>query len=144
MARFRFNLRHILAAPASHPEVSCRTLRALALARRGDDAAESDDLPGPGWFKSSWELVSGLEVHEPRNADALLADWLDLCRRAPPIHSAALAQRDEQPAAGLVPASAHGAFGDAEQLCDFGFAVAAEVTHLDQFSEFGIDGLELL
>jgi hypothetical protein len=140
MARFHFNLRSMLAGSTAHPVISQRTLRALNLVD-----AEPDEWPGPGWFDSSGDLLRGLDVHEQDlHADAPLDDWLALCRREAAAGSAAAAQRDEQPGAGLVPAAPHGAFGDAVQFGDLGLAVAAEVTHLDEFSEFGIDGLELL
>jgi hypothetical protein len=100
---------------------------------------------GPGWFESSWDLVRGLEVREGLPSDARLHEWLDAWLRdergAAP---SALAQRDEQPGARLVPAAPHGALVHALQLGDLGLAVAAEVTHLDQFGEFGIDGLQLV
>ena len=139
MARFRFNLRRNLPARATHPVVSCRALAALELV---DETAE--EPVGPGWFESSQDLVSGLEVQESLPSDMWLNDWLAACARAATPDSAAVAERDEQPRAGLVPASPHGALGDAQQFGNLGLAVAAEVTHLDEFSEFGIDGLELV
>lgn len=139
MARFHFTLRRPLAGSATRSVVARRTLQALNLAE-----AAPDDWPGPGWFDSSGDLLRGLEVHEGLPSDAPLNDWLALWLRTAPADSAAAAQRHEQPGAGLVPAPPHGALGDAVELGDLGLAVAAEVAHLDEFSEFGIDGLELL
>ena len=143
MARFQFHSRSALAGHAARPMVSQRTLKALRLSDSADDrAADDEPLLGPGWFDSSWDLESGLDVREAAPSDTPLNDWLAWCLRAAAEDSAA--QRDEQPGARLVPASAHGALGDAEELGDLGLAVAAEVTHLDEFSQFGIDGLELV
>jgi hypothetical protein len=146
MARFQFNQHSIAATLAARQAVSAHTLRALEL-------TPDDERPqGPGWFESSWELIRGLEVSEAASFDARTSDWLEACARAAadaPTRSAGSArstvpERHEQPRARLVPAAAHGALGDALQLADLDFAVAAEVTHLDEFGEFGIDGLELL
>jgi hypothetical protein len=143
MARFHFiNLRSTPVRGGVQAQVSQRTLKALHLADEGD----ADESLGPGWFGSSWDLVSGLEVREGLlSSDAALNDWLASCLRAAPADSSTLAaEGHEQPGACLVPAAPHGAFGDAVQLGDLGLAVAAEVTHLDEFGEFGIDGLELV
>jgi hypothetical protein len=44
--------------------------------------AELDPLPlGPGWFDSSWELETGLEVSETAATDAQLAPWFDTALR---------------------------------------------------------------
>jgi len=100
---------------------------------------------GAGWFDSSWDLATGLDVLEGLPCDPPLELWLDLCLAgAAPTISGAVAQRDEQPRPGLVPAPADGALGHPMELGDLGFAVAAEVAHLDQFGQFGIDGLELV
>jgi hypothetical protein len=138
MARFHFNSNRALAGRTAHPTVSQRTLKALHL----DDSADDEPL-GPGWFDSSWDLVRGLEVREAAPSEAPLNDWLAWCLNAAAADSGAT-QRDEQPGARLVPAAPHGALGDAQQLGDLGLAVAAEVAHLDEFSQFGIDGLELV
>ena len=135
MAHFRFQQRSIRGSFAEHPAVAHRTLKALKLVD-----AEVDEPVGPGWFDSSSDLMRGLEVLEGAASDAPLNDWLALCLRT----ASGGAQRDEQPSAGLVPAAAHRALGDTVQLGDLGLAVAPEVTHLDEFSEFGIDGLELV
>jgi len=136
MARFHFSLRSRVSTALAHPVVSQRSLRALNLVE-----ADADEWAGPGWFDSSGDLMRGLDVREALPWDAQMTDWLDECLRGA---SAAAAQRDEQPGAGLVPAAPHGAFGDTVEFGDLGLAVASEVTHLDEFSEFGIDGLELL
>ena len=136
MARFHFSLRSRVSTALAHPVVSQRSLRALKLVD-----ADADEWAGPGWFDSSGDLMRGLDVCEALPSDAQMTDWLDQCLRDA---SATAAQRDEQPGAGLVPAAPHGAFGDAVEFGDLGLAVAPEVTHLDEFSEFGIDGLELL
>ena len=96
------------------------TARAVVSQRtlRALDLAGADDPPpGPGWFDSSWELIRGLEVHEGLPLDARLHDWLRACLRVEPDPrvEATLAPRRAQPA---------------EQH--------------DPFSEFGIEGLELL
>ncbi len=44
--------------------------------------AELDPLPlGPGWYDSSWELETGLEVSEAAGVDAQLAPWFDAALR---------------------------------------------------------------
>jgi len=146
MARFQFRLNAFVGWPASHPVVSQRTLQALRLAEvaQAHEANEAHDAPrGPGWFDSSWELVRGLEVCEGLPGDARLHEWLEACLRAEPAAASSVAERNEQPGARLVPAPAHGALVDALQFGDLELAVAAEVAHLDEFGEFGIDGLEL-
>ena len=139
MARFHFSSNRAPAGRTAHPMVSQRTLKALHL----EEAAADDEPLGPGWFDSSWDLVCGLEVREAAPSDTPLNDWLSWCLRAA-AEDSATAQRNEQPGARLVPAPPHGALGDAEQLGDLGLGVAAEVAHLDEFSQFGIDGLELV
>ena len=109
---------------------------------------------GPGWFESSWELTRGLEVREGPPGDAPLDPWLSDWLREDAVDArierddllrlSGVAERHEQPGAGLVPAAAHGAVGHALQRRDLGLTVATEVTHLDQFGEFGVDGLELV
>ena len=144
MARFHFNQRSALAGRDVRPMVSQRTLKALRLDDSADENTVNDEpLLGPGWFDSSWDLVCGLDVREAAASDTPLNDWLVWCLKAA-AEDLSAAQRDEQPGACLVPAPAHGALGDAEQLGDLGLAVAAEVAHLDEFSQFGIDGLELV
>jgi hypothetical protein len=140
MARFQFKVSNIVVNFSERDALSQRSVQALHL-----DGA--DQLPqGPGWFDSSWELIHGLEVSDALPFDLGLDEWLKSCvRAADTAHAAsAVAQRHEQPGARLVPAAPHGALGHALQLGDLGLAVAAEVAHLDQFSEFGVDGLELL
>ena len=145
MARFHFiHLRSTPVRGELHALVSQRTLKALHLDDQSD--VDADEPLGPGWYGSSWELVSGLDVREglSSSSDAMLNDWLASRVHAAPVGSALAAESHEQPGPGLVPTSPHGALGDAVQLGDLGLAVAAEVTHLDEFSEFGIDGLELV
>ena len=139
MARFQFDLRIMPTRGNLRAMVAQRTLRALNLGE-----IEPDEPRGPGWFDSSWDLLCGLEVREGLSSDTPLNDWLALCLRVAPAGSAFAAERDEQPGACLVPATAHRALGNAVKLGDLGFAVAAEVAHLDEFSQFGIDGLELV
>ena len=117
MTRSHFNLGRILGNRQGPQATSLRTFRSMNLS----DA----EAGGPGWFDSSWDLVRGLEVLE-----------------GPPGGSDGAAECDEQPGTRLVPAAAYRAFGDAVQFGDLGFAVAAEVAHLDEFSQFRIDGLQ--
>lgn len=130
-------------------------------------AAAADDLDarlrptGPGWFTSSWDLCRGLDVIEACVAGEPLAEWSTLVarHRFEPFGLGRIVgfgsrrpERHEQPGAGLVLTAAHGGFGDALQFGDLDLAVAvgaavavaAEVAHLDPFSQFRIDGLELL
>ena len=137
MARFHFHQREGI-EPGRPPSIfQVCTLHTPELV-----GATAEPPRGPGWFESSWDLIRGLEVREGLPGDARWHEWLDACLRAPP--PSALAQRHEQPGARLVPAPAHGALVDTLQLGDLDLAVAAEIAHLDQFGEFGIDGLELV
>ena len=44
---------------------------------------------GPGWFESSWELRSGLEVQEGLPADLGTSEWLAaFCASAPAVATA--------------------------------------------------------
>ena len=141
MARFHFNLRRFVDHATPHAVVSQQTLRVLRL-----EAAQADRgaaPQGPGWFDSSWELIRGLEVREGPPSDARLVDWLAAWLRADLEAASAVTQRNEQPGARFVPAAPHGALVDTLQLGDLDLAVAAEVTHFDDFGKFGIDGLEL-
>lgn len=122
MIRFSFSLRRCGKRRLGTIAASRGMLRDIA---HGHTPEPRGGSRGPGWFDSSWDLIHGLEVRE----------W--------PLGST-LAERDEQPGARLVPPAPHGAFVDALQLGDLDLAVAAEITHLDQFGEFGIDGLELV
>ena len=45
-------------------------------------ADEEEQVHGPGWFDSSWELESGLDVREGLPGDARLNEWLTVCLRA--------------------------------------------------------------
>ena len=90
MARFNFSLGGYQ-VQVQHSQqvqrqamVSMRTLRALAIE---DDAAAApclaaevhEPLKGPGWFESSWDLASGLDVREGLPGDARLNEWLAVC-----------------------------------------------------------------
>jgi hypothetical protein len=47
---------------------------------------DDEDAAGPGWYESSRELESGLQVREGAPGDALLAEWQALratCVRLP-------------------------------------------------------------
>jgi hypothetical protein len=107
MARFQFNLRHLLTPRGAHPIVAQRSPHELQL----DDARESPR--GPGWFDSSWELSRGLEVHEGTPGDGRYDDWL-----------VARAQVERRAAASRA-------------------ARTVRKPPPDDFSRFGIDGLEL-
>lgn len=86
-----------------------------------------NDRPlGPGWFDSSWELRTGLEVRE----DLLLdARW---------------PERREFTDAPLMTALADRSCLDLEQLDVLASPSPGGVSLVDAFSQFGIDGLELL
>ncbi len=121
MARFQFSLRPFLPQPAA-PCLARRALEELQL----DDA--TDPPHGPGWFDSSWELSHGLEVDESLPGDDRYAAWL-----------AARAARK----AATTPRAAR---GDRLDIADLGcraVAPPATASSQDDFSRFGIDGLEL-
>ena len=90
MARFNFSLGGYqvqVQQVQRQAMVSMRTLRALALADEepaGPCLAADVESPlkGPGWFDSSWDLVSGLDVREGLPGDARLNEWLTVCLRA--------------------------------------------------------------
>ena len=88
MARFHFSLGGYQLQVTTAAVVSMRTLRALSLTdddeRNGAALAAEVEAPlkGPGWFDSSWDLVSGLEVREGLPGDARLNEWLSVCLRA--------------------------------------------------------------
>ena len=100
-------------------------LRSLTTSPAARDAAwrrSLDELPGdevieivkgPGWFDSSWELSRGLEVHEGTPGDGRYDDWL-----------VARAQVERRAAASRA-------------------ARTVRKPPPDDFSRFGIDGLEL-
>ena len=59
-----------------------RHLRAaarLSLTRPPRAFASTESRRGPGWFESSWELRSGLDVREGLPADARLDEWIGAC-----------------------------------------------------------------
>ncbi len=65
--------------------VSMRTLRALVDDEPAGPCLAADEeagVHGPGWFDSSWDLVSGLDVREGLPGDARLNEWLTVCLRA--------------------------------------------------------------
>ncbi len=68
MARFQFNLRHLLTPRATPPCIAQHALRDLM----GLDAPAA--AQGPGWFDSSFDLSHGLEVRDA--GDAGYDDWL--------------------------------------------------------------------
>lgn len=145
MARFQFGLSRLVGRAArAGVVVSPRTLHSLQRQRVvRDTTARGLASPGPGWFDSSWELVRGLDVREGPPGDQCLHEWLEACLRGEPAGSSTAAERDEQPGACLVPPAPHRAFVDALQVGDLDLAVPAEVTHLDEFGQIGIDDLQL-
>jgi len=56
-----------------------RFLRRFGMQPAAD--AGDEEAPGPGWYESSRELESGLQVHEGAPGDALLAEWHEARRR---------------------------------------------------------------
>ena len=90
MARFNFSLGGYqvqVQQVQRQAMVSMRTLHALALAAEEPTgpclAADEDaEVHGPGWFDSSWDLESGLDVREGLPGDARLNEWLTVCLRA--------------------------------------------------------------
>ena len=90
MARFNFSLGGYqvqVQQVQRQAMVSMRTLRALALAAEEPTgpclaADEEEQVNGPGWFDSSWDLESGLDVREGLPGDARLNEWLTVCLRA--------------------------------------------------------------
>lgn len=49
---------------------------------RTTNLADLDPLPfGPGWFDSSWELETGLEVSEGDALDPTLQSWFEAAAR---------------------------------------------------------------
>ncbi|MEP7057165.1 MAG: hypothetical protein ABI809_05275 [Caldimonas sp.] len=45
-------------------------------------AAPREPAAGPGWFDSSWDLQSGLDVLEGLPEDAKLNEWIEVCLRS--------------------------------------------------------------
>ncbi len=70
---------------ASLATLFCRRGNVAVSARSAH--AEPSDAPeagGPGWFDSSWDLQSGLDVREGLPDEARLREWTDVfCLRAP-------------------------------------------------------------
>jgi hypothetical protein len=137
MTRFLFDLRSIFAKIRINSAVAQRSCQALDT-MSAEGAADNASF-GSGWFDSSWDLRTGLDVLESAAGDAALNRWLGVWAAA-----SAVPQRNEKPGARLVPAASHGALGDSQKFADLGLGVAAEVAHLDEYSEFRIDGLELV
>ena len=87
MARFNFNLAGFQVQVQRQAVVSMRALRSLdapddELAAPCLMADHHKPSKGPGWFDSSWDLESGLEVLEGLPGDARLNEWLTVCLRA--------------------------------------------------------------
>ncbi len=63
-----------------------------------------DPLPlGPGWFDSSWELETGLEVCEARAVDVEFQPWLESAATCPPVPAPTRPPVAAAPARGLLP-----------------------------------------
>ena len=87
MARFTSSFAH------AFTRSQVRRERPLALVLPAADAAtdeREEPTRGPGWFDSSWDLRSGLEVHEGLPGDAQLHEWIEACLRSAPAASAVL------------------------------------------------------
>ena len=121
MARFQFSLCPFLAPRAD----AVLARRALDELRLGDAA---DPPQGPGWFDSSWELSHGLEVDESLPGDDRYDAWI----AARAARKAAAAPRPGR--------------SDPLDIADLGRRAPAPRAHAapqDDFSRFGIEGLEL-
>lgn len=149
MARFQFNLRHLLTPRATPPCIAQHALRDL-MALDAPAAAQ-----GPGWFDSSFDLSHGLEVRDA--GDAGYDDWLAAraiaerraaAKRASAVARHAAPARPARRVDHLDPTEPH----DLADLAD----LAREVRPLtatpasrsgdappDDFSRFGIEGLAL-
>lgn len=146
MARFQFNLRHLLTPRATPPCIAQHALRDLM----GLDAPAA--AQGPGWFDSSFDLSHGLEVRDA--GDAGYDDWL--AARAIAERRAA-AKRASAAARHAAPARPARRVDRAEATEPLDLAdLAREVRPLtatpasrsgdappDDFSRFGIEGLAL-
>ena len=42
----------------------------------------SEEVPGPGWYESSFDLSRGLDVREGLPGDAQLHEWIEDCLRS--------------------------------------------------------------
>jgi hypothetical protein len=138
MTRSLFDYRNFFADKKSNSAIDRRSLREFEAEHAEEDSNGADTASASGWFDSSWDLRSGLDVQESAPGDTALYTWLGVWAAA-----SAMPQRHEKPGAGFVPAAPHCALGHAQKVADLGFGVAAEVTHLDEFGEFGIDGLQI-
>ena len=120
MARFHFNLRSLIAAPAARGEAWRRSLDELP------STEDAERAKGPGWFDSSWDLRRGLEVREGLPGDAQLHEWLEVWLR------------DDRAA----PAAPRPARNLGVRLA-LAPATPALPEALDAFDAFGIEGLAL-
>jgi hypothetical protein len=87
MARFITSFAHPFTRP--HVRRDRPLLLVLPAAAAATDEREEPSR-GPGWFDSSWDLRSGLEVHEGLPGDAQLHEWIEACLRSAPVASAVL------------------------------------------------------
>ena len=71
----RFILAPVPAAPRHRHTHVAAERRAAEVPSAPTAAAEL--LRGPGWFDSSWDLRTGLEVREGLPEDVRLEEWLD-------------------------------------------------------------------
>jgi hypothetical protein len=63
--------------------------RVVAAEERVAPVVAMGDARGPGWFESSWELRSGLEVQEGLPGDLGAHEWLEaFCASAPAVATA--------------------------------------------------------
>ena len=86
MARFTTALSHTFRRTRARPDVVRELLPAVEATLDDADACQR----GPGWFDSSWDLQSGLEVHEGLPGDAQLHEWIEACLRSAPVAAAVL------------------------------------------------------
>ena len=87
MARFTSTFAHVFSRPTERRERPSAPL----LAAREPVLDDPDQAPrGPGWFDSSWDLQSGLEVREGLPGDAQLHEWIEACLRGAPVVPAAV------------------------------------------------------
>ena len=143
MARFQFNLRSLITTQRADPNLAQRTLRQFV----HDDVATSPQ--GPGWFDSSYELSSGLEVDEGQPGDSRYDDWLAaralVERRLAAHRAAARSPRKTAPTQRRV-ADAELDLAGVPDIGDLARAVPvapAPAGAQDDFSRFGIDDLAL-
>jgi hypothetical protein len=138
MSRSLLDIRNYFAGKKYNAAADRHSMREIKAEHVDEDSNGADTAAASGWFDSSWDLRIGLDVQESSPGDAALNTWLGVWAAA-----SAVPERHEKPGAGLVPAAAHGALGHTQKFADLGFGVAAEVAHLDELGEFGIDGLQI-